>query len=204
MLPDQSIDVHPIIAQIINRDCHVSMSNRAVIRYVISRLKHGYRTFMELAKSDRRSFMEQCVWQHSQNWQLYVDVMRGRPAVKRDIVTPTEQVPETLTGHEICRLMRKHKKTISKLSFLLGITAKRIREVRTSGLQDPLAVRDWYEAITGEDPGPIPSSYRIKHHTEEASCGYCGCPLYVGDTAFEYVNEAFCSRTCCRKSRGWS
>lgn len=28
-------------------------------------------------------------------------------------------------------------------------------------------------------------------------------PLYIGDPAFEYVGEMFCSTTCCRKSRGW-
>ncbi len=203
MLHKQEVDVHPIVAQIIDRDCHVSMSNRAVIRHVVSRLRCGYRTFRELAKADRRSFIEQCIFQHSRNWELYAAVMSGsRPKGEQGIDATC--VPESLTGQEICRLMRKHKKTIKGLSFALGITCKRIREVRLRGLNDPLAVRDWYEGITGEDPGPLPASYRINHQREEASCGYCGCPLYVGDTAFDYVNEAFCSRTCCRKSRGWS
>ena len=201
---NRSVDVHPIVAQIIDRDCHVSMSNRAVIRHVVSRLKDGYHTFRQMSKPDRRALMRQCVWQHSQNWQLYVDVMRGRPRSRYDTVTLTAKVSESLSGVDVCQLMRKHKKTISQLSFLLGVSAKRVREVRASGLQDPLAVRDWYQMITGDDPGPIPSSCRIKHHTEEASCGFCGCPLYVGDTAFEYAGEVFCSKTCCRNSRGWS
>ena len=115
-----------------------------------------------------------------------------------------KKTPEKLSGEDVCRLMRKHKKSIRQLSFVLGITCKGIREVRAKGLQDPLAVRDWLQHITGEDPGPIPETYRINRHTEEASCCYCGCPLYVGDTAFEYVGETFCSRTCCRKSRGWT
>lgn len=202
-MSSQVLGIHPIIAQIIDRDCHVSLSNRAVIRHVISKLKHGYRTFRDLPKEERKSFMQQCIAQHNQNWELYVAVMRGSTGTP-ETGKEAEQPPENLSGDELCRLMRKHKKTIKQLSFLLGITCKRIREVRAKGLDDPLAVRDWLERITGEDPGPIAASYRINHHNEEASCGHCGCPLYVGDTAFEYVGEAFCSRTCCRKSRGWT
>lgn len=201
-MSDVVIDVHPIIAQIIDRDCHVSLSNRAVIRHVISKLKHGYDTFRALSKDDRKAFMRQCIVRHQKNWELYVAVMRGSTGAD-DHATESEDPPEKLSGEDVCRLMRKHKKTIKQLSFMLGITCKRIRQVRDSGLDDPLAVRDWLEKITGEDPGPIPASYRINHHTEEASCNYCGCPLYVGDTVFEYVGDAFCSRSCCRKSRGW-
>ena len=28
--------------------------------------------------------------------------------------------------------------------------------------------------------------------------------LFVGDMAYEYVGEVFCSVTCCRKSRNWA
>lgn len=202
-MTEQVIDIHPVIAQIVDRDCHVSLSNRVVIRNVISKLRYGYQTFRDLPKEDRKAFMTQCIAQHKQNWELYVSVMSGSPGPKKTEAKP-EEVPEKLTGEEVCRLMRKHKKTIKQLSFLLGIPCKRIREVRKCGLDESLAVRDWLEQITGEDPGPIPASYRINRHTEESACCYCGCPLYVGDTAFEYVDEAFCSRTCCRKSRGWT
>ncbi len=202
-MTEKVIDIHPIIAQIVDRDCHVSLSNRAVIRHVVSKLRNGHETFRALSKEERKAFMTQCIAQHKQNWELYVSVMSGSPAPKKPEAKLAE-LPEKLTGEDVRRLMRKHKKTIKQLSLLLGISCKRIREVRKSGLDDSLAVRDWLEQITGEDPGPIPASYRINRHTEEAACCYCGCPLYVGDTAFDYVGEVFCSRTCCRKSRNWS
>jgi hypothetical protein len=51
--------------------------------------------------------------------------------------------------------MRRHHVTIRELSARMDITMKRIREVRRAGLHDPNAIRDWIEAITGQDPGPI-------------------------------------------------
>lgn len=107
-----------------------------------------------------------------------------------------------LTGDEIQALMRWHHKTIAELSFRMGITQKRIGEVRHDGLDNPLSVRDWVEAITGDDVGPLPERYRISNHREECQCWQCGCPLYVGDFAYEYVNAVYCSLTCCRQSRG--
>jgi len=95
--------------------------------------------------------------------------------------------------------MRKHKVTIRALAKKMQITIKRVREVREKGLRGP-SVRDWMEHITGNDPGPIPSRYRIRHHTEETICSHCGCPLYVGDFAFEYAGEAYCSPRCLRAS----
>ena len=71
-------DVHPIVRQIIDRDCHVSMSNREVIRHVISRLRNGYRTFREMPKAERRELLEQCRHQHRENFRLYVQVMSGQ------------------------------------------------------------------------------------------------------------------------------
>ena len=72
----------------------------------------------------------------------------------------TETLIERLDGKQVVSLMRKHKKTIRGLSFAMGITQKRIRQVREKGLTDHLAIRDWLQAITGEDPGPIPERYR--------------------------------------------
>ena len=69
--------VHPIIRQIIDRDCHVSMRNRAVIRHVISRLKDGYMTFRAMPHEDRKELMRQCVRVHRENRELYCDVMSG-------------------------------------------------------------------------------------------------------------------------------
>lgn len=65
-----------IIGQIVGR-CSVGMSNREVIRYVISRLKHKEKTFWSMSKSQRRELMQLCIKEHSENRQLYVDVMNG-------------------------------------------------------------------------------------------------------------------------------
>lgn len=71
------LSIHPIIRQIIDRDCHVSMRKREVIRHVISKLKGGYGTFRAMARDDRREFMLQCIEVHRQNFELYCDVMTG-------------------------------------------------------------------------------------------------------------------------------
>ena len=60
-----------------------------------------------------------------------------------------------LTGQQVTRLMRQYRVTIRALSQPTGITQKRIRQVRSTGLGDRNAIRDWIEAITGKDPGPI-------------------------------------------------
>ena len=65
-----------MIRQIVNR-CHVSESNRKVIRYVISRLKNGYKTWQAASKVDRRYVMETAIKIHKENRDLYYDVMSG-------------------------------------------------------------------------------------------------------------------------------
>ena len=69
---------HPIIRQIIDRDCHVSMSNRAVISHVVSRLKDKRATFTAMAREARRSLMRDCIAVHQENRTLYRAVMTGR------------------------------------------------------------------------------------------------------------------------------
>ena len=69
---------HPIIRQIVDRDCHVSASNRAVIRHVVSRLKNKYATFRAMALEHRRSLMRDCIAVHGENRNLYRAVMTGR------------------------------------------------------------------------------------------------------------------------------
>ncbi len=59
-----------------------------------------------------------------------------------------------MEGDQFIRLMRKHKVTIRDLKKRTGFTLKRIREVRSGGLVDPVACRDWVQAITETDPGP--------------------------------------------------
>ena len=69
------LDVHLIVRQIIDRDCHVGESNRRVIRHVISKLRDGWQTFRKMPRADRRLLMQQCVQQHRENRELYVAVM---------------------------------------------------------------------------------------------------------------------------------
>lgn len=57
----------------------------------------------------------------------------------------------TITGNQIKNLMRAHNKTIRGLAQSMGITVKRVREVRATGVQGLGFVCDWYEAITGVD-----------------------------------------------------
>ncbi|MFN5906667.1 MAG: hypothetical protein ACK5A3_11495 [Planctomyces sp.] len=66
--------------------------------------------------------------------------------------------PQTLTGAELCRWMRRFRTTIRDLAQRMGITQRRIRECRRAGLGNPHAVRDWLEAITGHDPGTAAGS----------------------------------------------
>jgi hypothetical protein len=114
-----------------------------------------------------------------------------------------EPMASTLTGKEVRSLMRKHSVTMSQLAFRLGTTLKRVRTIREKGLLCKLAVRDWIQAITSVDPGPMPEKLSIRHQNEEGECCHCGYPLYVGDDGFEYVGELFCSISCARRSRGW-
>ncbi len=59
-----------------------------------------------------------------------------------------------MNGKEIIKLMRQFGVTIRELKRRTQITMKRIRQIRTIGLIDRNAVRDWKQAITGVDPGP--------------------------------------------------
>lgn len=77
-LQAKKYETHPILRQIIDRDCHVSLSNRAVIRHVISKLRDGYHTFSGLPKEERRRFIEQCIQIHQANRAEYEAVMWSR------------------------------------------------------------------------------------------------------------------------------
>lgn len=67
--------MHAIVKQIIDRDCHVGVSHRAVIRHVISKLRHGYQTFREISAEDRKELLRQCVERHRENREEYIAVM---------------------------------------------------------------------------------------------------------------------------------
>ncbi len=194
-----SLRVHPIIRQIIDRDCHVGESSRDVVRHVISKLRNGYEAFRQMPRADRRRFVQQCVQHHRSNLKTYVKMMSGFTRTLGKV----DEVTTSLSGQELVGLIRKHKLTIESLAFRLGTSQKRVRQIRDSGLTDPLAVRDWIEAVTGDDPGPLPAKYRINNARENGKCCFCGFPLGTGDAAYEYVGDIFCSINCCRKSRGW-
>ncbi len=60
-----------------------------------------------------------------------------------------------MTGTTLIRLMRVHKVNIAQLAKRLGTTQKRVRQIRQSGIENRNVVRDWLQAITGSDPGPV-------------------------------------------------
>jgi hypothetical protein len=70
--------MHTIIRQIIDRDCYVGMSNRAVISHVITKLKNKRRGFFAMCRADRRMFMRHCIAIHATNRALYRRVTAGR------------------------------------------------------------------------------------------------------------------------------
>jgi hypothetical protein len=85
-LQQRKHDAHPIVRQIIDRDCHVAESNRNVIDHVIGKLSDGYATFRGLPKAERRRFLEDCIAVHAANRAEYEAVMWPR----YEIPTPPE------------------------------------------------------------------------------------------------------------------
>ena len=69
------VDVHPIVKQIIDRDCHVGESYLTVIRHIVSNLRDGWKTFRAMPRPDRRLLLRQCIQQHRANRELYRAVM---------------------------------------------------------------------------------------------------------------------------------
>ena len=66
-----------MIRQIVGR-CHISETNKEVIRYVISRLQNGYQTYKFMPKSARRKMLQEIVKEHNSNIEEYHMVMGGR------------------------------------------------------------------------------------------------------------------------------
>jgi hypothetical protein len=60
-----------------------------------------------------------------------------------------------ITGPTLCSLMRRQHVTIRILAQRLGIPMDRVRRRRREGIADRHVARDWLEAITGQDPGPL-------------------------------------------------
>jgi len=67
-----------MVSRIVDR-CHVGMSNREMIYYVISRLKHPSRqTYWAMPKEVRKLFLRTAVACHKSNQSLYKAVTSGR------------------------------------------------------------------------------------------------------------------------------
>jgi DNA-binding IclR family transcriptional regulator len=60
-----------------------------------------------------------------------------------------------MSGILVKILMRKNGVTIRELAARLDMPMTTVRRVRRSGLASKLAARDWVQAITGADPGPL-------------------------------------------------
>jgi hypothetical protein len=67
-------------------------------------------------------------------------------------VTP----PWSLSGRDLCWLMRQHRVTIRMLARCLDLPMTRVRYRRRQGIEEWHILRDWVEAITGVDPGAVP------------------------------------------------
>ena len=111
---------------------------------------------------------------------------------------------ETVAGAEVVRMMRLHRVTIAQLARRAGVTQRRIRQLRSSGLAGGHSVRDWLQQITGEDLGPLPAKSRLQRHQQAAACGCCEKPLNLKGWVYQYAGQLYCSLLCCRKHAGWS
>ena len=195
---EEDFEVHPIIRQIINRDCHALMLLPDIIRHVASKLRGGYDQLRNGGLEYRELFIKQCVLQHLSNQRLYIEVLSGMRLTKS--TTPAvERPPLQMSGRAIVRLMRKHRVTIRQLATISGISMKRIREIRTVGINRPNVVRDWIQLITGVDPGPMPERIEFKSDEVGKECKFCGFPFRVRDSVFLYAGKPYCSVGCCRR-----
>ena len=63
--------VHMIVDKL-----HVGTSNRGVIKYLVSRMACGYKTYKAMSKASRRSMIRQALERHAYNQELYRYTMR--------------------------------------------------------------------------------------------------------------------------------
>ena len=56
-----------------------------------------------------------------------------------------------MNGPRIVFLMRKHHQTIKGLAAAMGVTQKRVREVRAVGVVGHFSAFEWTLSITGRD-----------------------------------------------------
>jgi len=74
-LAEKKHATHPITRQIIDRECHVGLTNRDVFRLVISHLIEGYKTYRSIPKESRRKLLQECIDIHRYNQAEYQAVM---------------------------------------------------------------------------------------------------------------------------------
>ncbi len=194
--------IHPIIRQIIDRDCHVGECNRVVVRHVIAQLKNGNETFRRMPKAERRKFVEQCLAQHAANRRLFSEVMTGFPATRKREQELAKQT-QGVSGTELVSLMNEHGKSTDFMAFRLGITLRKVRQARICGLTGAVSIGQWIRALATDDSANIPRKYRIPDRGQSLYCGFCGIPFVPSDHAFEFTGEVFCSIACCRFGQGW-
>jgi acyl-CoA reductase-like NAD-dependent aldehyde dehydrogenase len=65
------------VERIVGR-CHVGDSDRRIIRYFISRLKKGYKTWAAAPVAERKQYLRWIIQAHRENQSLYRSVMTGR------------------------------------------------------------------------------------------------------------------------------
>lgn len=56
-----------------------------------------------------------------------------------------------MNANRIQFLMRSNRVTIRGLAAKMGVTQKRVREVRAQGVRGYMLVCDWHEGITGRN-----------------------------------------------------
>ena len=126
--------------------------------------------------------------------------LQQRDSKSQKSMKVTTLPPSMLTGEELVSLMRKHRMTIPILASQLGLSQRRVRLLRHTGLTDAAVIRDWLKAITGQDPGPVPKRCKIENEYEGAECHFCGYPLFHGDVVWRYADHAYCTIDCVRKN----
>lgn len=97
-MPAKRRDVHPIIKQIIDRDCHVGESDRSVVLHVIGKLVKGVQTFQAMTDEDSQQFVEQCLIQHRRNQKLYQEVMSGYRSSIKTNGSKIESLAKSIVG----------------------------------------------------------------------------------------------------------
>ena len=152
-----------------------------------------------LAKPNRtkRRSLKQRDSQSQKSMNVAKDPAQSLPAKK-----VTTLPPSILTSEELISLMRKHSITIPVLAAKVGLSQRRVRLLRHTGLTDAAVIRDWLEAITGQDPGPVPKRCRIENVYEGAECHSCRYPLFHDEVVWRYADHVYCNIDCVRRHTG--